>query len=174
MHNEFNGLEKIDLASAELHGPVEVKLSVYMKLPDGQIGSMGVILQPGRLPTRGELHAVFTHSTLSIAGEIPGAPVGARPLTRSEFVAHVTKRETGAPFLMPADAEFAPVPADVPHMMLVHAIMGAGVWPELQPEFEERGLGHFSHIVNRFDWDEEALAALPDDMLLAIYERVSA
>lgn len=167
MHNEH-----IDLAAAELHAPVEVTLAVYMQLPDGKIGTMRATMPPGQLPSRGELNLVLGSFT-DEDGHIPGAPKGARLLSRSEFVSHITKRETGAPFQMPTDAQFSPMPSDIPHGMLVHAILGTGLPLRDGEEYLERGLVYYCHR-DGYLWSKEKLVELPDAMLMAIYQRVGA
>lgn len=171
MHNEFNGLEKIDLASAELHAPVEVSISVYISLPDGRMGTMRATLPPGQIPSRGELKQVFD-GFASASGAIPGAPVGARLATRGEFVSHIVKRETGQAFALDAGAQYSPLPGDVPHGILVNAILGVGVDDSLIPEYKPRGL--IVETMQGAKWLKLGLVGLPDDELMSIYKRVSA
>lgn len=168
---KFNGLEKIDLASAELHAPVEVTFSVYIRLPDGRMGTMRATMPPGQIPSRSELKQVFD-GFASAGGAIPGAPLGARLPTRGEFVSHIVKRETGQAFALDAGAQYSPLPSEIPHQMLVHAICGAGVPPTMAKEYEARSLAYMGDM-GWHEWYEGQLDALPDDILMAIYKKVT-
>jgi hypothetical protein len=175
-NEKFTGLEKIDLASAEVHAPVEVTFAVYVQLPDGRMGSMRAAMPPGQIPSRAAMRLVLDSFT-DADSKIPGAPVGARLATRGEFVSHLVKRETGETFALDAGAQYSPIPSDVPHSMLVHAIMGCEVADDkLADEYDSRGILRIIEDDGEFDWqwDEEKLSALPDDMLLSIYQRVTA
>lgn len=183
-NEKFTGMEKIDLASAEVHAPVEVTFSVYVQLPDGRMGSMRAAMPPGQIPSRAAMKLVLDSFT-DADGKIPGAPVGARLATRGEFVSHLVKRETGEAFALDAGAQYLPIPSDIPHAMLVHAICGGAGFEysnegfALAKEYENRGLltttwsGHGACDPHH-NWNRTALAKLPDDVLLALYARVTA
>jgi hypothetical protein len=171
---KFNGLEKIDLASLEMHAPVEVLVTVYVRLPGEQMGKLTAIMPVGQIPGRAEIKAVFDDfANAAAAGSIPGAPFGARMPTRGEFVSHIVKRETGEPFAIDPDAKYAPLPLDIPRQMLVHAICGTGVPDQMTKEYEARGLTYMGDM-GWHEWHEMELDKLPDDMLMAIYQRVTA
>jgi hypothetical protein len=172
-----NPHDPIALEPVDMHGPVEVSIKVYMKLPDGKAGSLTLTAAPGQLPTRAEQIAMLDAVLDADKRAQSALPEGVSPLTKPEFVRHITRRETGLALDIPGDQHFVPAACEIPHDMLVNAIAGAG-FPtmELADEFTKRGMAKFTgnQWNEKWEWDKSAIAALPDAMLLAIYQRVAA
>lgn len=162
------------LAPMDMHAPVEITIAVRMVLADGQVGRVLYDMQPGRIPSRAEImEAVKPALDVDLLRALPmqGNP---RPMNKPEFVAFITTRAAGAPVPMEGDQHFVPVPCDIPHAMLVHAICGVALKSQFVDEYTERGLRVY--IGDRHDtrWDRAALEQQPDDVLLAIYRRIAA
>lgn len=91
-----------ELAPMDMHGPVEVSITVFAKTESG-VGRMTFTHPSGLIPTQLELA-----SYLDVAREEAGKTNAVLP-TKAEFVAHVTKRETGLPIPMENCGDFIPV-----------------------------------------------------------------
>jgi hypothetical protein len=180
MSNKPPREEPIELEPVDMHAPVEIKVSVHLKLDDGRSAVMDFLMPSGRIPTRQEIVAAV-QATMSTDGA--GEP-GYRLMDKTEFVKHITMRDAGVALVLPGNKDFVPSAVDVPHSMLVHAIAGASFEFSnegfaLAKTFEDRGLlrsstsGHGGCDSSHY-WDRRALMALADDELLAIYQRVTA
>lgn len=168
----------VELEPIDMHGPILVTANAYLYLPDGRPAKLSFQMEPGQIPSRAKVKATLDALASPEALAESSVPPGTRLMTKPEFVAHVTKQETGQSMTMPGDQHFVPVPGDVPHAMLVHAVMG--VWAngefdmDLEDEYISRGLGELTRGLTRcFKWNKSALDALPDDVLIAIYERIT-
>jgi hypothetical protein len=145
---------------------------VYGKTADGKVGSLTFKAETGRLPTRAQqvamLDAFMDPEKRAHAETLKDL----RPLTKPEFVEFMMLRIAGQAIPLPGNQEFVPSTCDIPHGMLVDAIVGAGVPGTIWQEYRTRGLS-FMGDAGREVFDEEKLAALPDDELLAIYRRIT-
>lgn len=168
-------IEPVKLEPIDMHGPIEVSAAIYARLPSGGIGRMELRMEPGKIPTAEVVKDSMDNVLTDNAGA--GIPPGTRLLTKPEFVAHITKRDTGAAFELPGDQHFVAVPTEIPTAMLVHAIVGVGLpGYDLPIEFTERGLATFTgnQWNEGWSWNHDALTQQPADVLLAIYERITA
>ena len=179
-------IERLDLPEMDMHGPIEVSIKVYMQLPSGEVGAMSVLAPPGVLPTRAELAAMLDEVLDPAKLAASAVPPGTKPQSKTEFVKHITKRETGLAMTLPGDPQFVATTSEIPHGMLVHAIQGVdieseidlSVAAELVNDYAERGFMIINRTPNEQNkvaiaWNTEALDALPDDVLLAIYSRIT-
>jgi hypothetical protein len=159
-----------------MHAPVEIHIVNYMRLPDGRTASITFHMPFGRIPTRLEIKEAADAMMSPESFAESSIPAGTRPLTKPEFVAHITKRETGEAIPVPGSQEWEMTPIEIPHGMLVHAIMGAGFKTmEMGEHFTQRGLAE--HTGNQWNekwgWKKDKLSALPTEVLLAIYKEVA-
>lgn len=177
MQDKLNPGKPMELPEMDMHAAVEIKISAYMRKPDGTIGTLAAYAQPGQLPTRAEQLAIVAALIAPESLQVAGAPAGTRPLNKREFVAHITKRASGMEIPMPGNPEFVPAGCEIPHSLLVHAIVGAGEFASMETcaEYEQRGLMKFigNQHNPKWGWDQKKLAELPEDMLLTIYKRVA-
>jgi hypothetical protein len=174
MQNSKPG-EPMKLPEIDMHGPVEVGITARFRMPGGEVGAMTIYAEPGLLPTRAQQLAIM--SALQDPAQLvaAGAPLGVRPLTKPEFVEFFTKRATGQAIPMPGSQDYVPAGCEIPHGMLVHAIIGAGIPEPLAVEYSTRGLLEIaSDQVGTLHWNEDLLRAMPDTMLLAMYQRITA
>jgi hypothetical protein len=173
MDNQQNPHQLLELEPIDMHGPVEVSVRVYGKTADGKVGSLTFKAETGRLPTRAQqvamLDAFMDPEKRAHAETLKDL----RPLTKPEFVEFMTLRIAGQAIPLPGNQEFVPSTCDIPHEMLVHAVMGAGCDAMFGDEHEARGIAEYLDGPNKFAWIESALEALPDDELLAIYRRIT-
>lgn len=173
--NNLTPGKPMELPAIEMHGPYEVRITVRFKLPDGQIGAMDVFTEPGLLPTRAQQLAIVNALNDPAQLIAAGAPRGVRLLGKSEFIEWMTKRATGRAIPVPGNQEYVPASCEIPHDMLVHAIMGTSVRKELAEEYAGRNLLEIGDDdAGTLHWNLDLLAALPDTILLAMYQRITA
>lgn len=160
------------LEAMDMHAPVEVTITVRMVLESGETARVMYDMRPGQIPTRAEIEeAIKPALDVELLKALP-MQGNARPMTKPEFVAFITKRAAGQPIPMAGDQHFVPAPCEIPHSMLVHAICGAGISDDLLGEYKSRALA--LETMHGPRWDRAALDKQPDDVLLAIYKRVTA
>lgn len=161
----------VELEPIDMHGPVEVTAALYVLLPDGRPATLNFKMLSGQIPARADIKAALDAMMTPASMEESSIPAGTRLMTKPEFVAHVTKQETGQAMTIPGDQHFVPVQPNIPHGMLVHAIAGVGVPEQLADEYRARGLVERDGVGDY--WNNDRLADLPGDVLLAIYERLT-
>jgi hypothetical protein len=130
------------LEPRDMHGPVEVRMFVRFKVGDKN-ASMEMMFPPGTLPTRSEQIALLDSVMDPAKLAASPAPAGTRAMTKPEFVEYLTKRETGQATPMQGDQHFVPAQCEIPHGMLVHAIVGA----QLPVEFGDEYIGSTDYCV---------------------------
>lgn len=162
------------LEPVAMHGPIEIQITGYMILPDGRQANIRFLMPSGRIPTRQEIADVVTAMFSPDSMRESSIPAGTRPMKKPEFTDYITKRDTGAAIPVPGSREWEPSTVDIPHDMLVHAIVGTGFpSPQMGAEYEPRGLVYFDQDDDCYEWDELALDKQPDEVLLAIYKEVA-
>lgn len=172
-------LEILPLEPMDMHAPIEVTVAVRMMTKDGKSARIMYEMPPGQVPTRAAILEAISPVTDPEMLKVFPLTEDARPMTKPEFVAHITTRATGAPVPMAGDQHFVPAPPDIPHGVLVHAICGAGFGKggyATPIEMTERGLAKFTgnQWNEDWSWDAAALGKQPDDVLLSIYKQVTA
>lgn len=163
------------LEAMDMHAPVEVTITVRMVLESGETARVMYDMRPGQIPTRAEIEeAIKPALDVDLLKALP-MQGNARPMTKPEFVAFITKRAAGQPIPMAGDQHFVPAPCEIPHAMLVHAVAGTVIPSEIVEEYEARGLILSSDdYPYYYEWVRAELDKQPDDVLLALYKRVTA
>jgi hypothetical protein len=77
------------------------------------------------VPTRSAMQDVIDACLDPGTDSANGIPPGTRLMTKPEFVAHITLRDTGAALALPGNQEFTPTIIEIPRQMIIHAIHGA-------------------------------------------------
>lgn len=170
-------MQQLSLEVGAMHGPITTMVDIYVMLPNQRVAKLHTRMAVGVIPTRAELKAVLEAAIAPESIEASSIPAGTRLLSKAEFVEHILKMEGGQPVPLPGDQAFEAVPGDVPHGMLVNAIAGAGLpTMAMADEYTERGLAVYvgSQWNEKWEWNRRALDDLPDDVLRAIYERITA
>lgn len=160
----------------DMHAPIETTILIGLSLPDGRTAGLKFEMTSGVIPTRAEIKAVVDACTPESlrASDIPK---GARLMTKPEFVAMMTKRATGIAIPMPGDQSFVPANCEIPKEILIDAIHGVGAPRDsaLESDYIQRGWANYGKDGEPdWTWTHEALAKLPDDILLALYRRITA
>jgi hypothetical protein len=173
--NKPDPIQPVSLEVGDMHGPITTMIDIYVMLPDGRVGKLQTRMAVGVIPTRAEIKAVLDATMTPESIKESSIPAGTRLLTKPEFIAHILKMEGGAELPMPGDQQFVAVPGDIPHQMLIYAVMGAPVPGYLMSEYIDRGLAKYVGPDDRyvFTWGYEKLDALPEGVLRAIYERIT-
>lgn len=168
----------VKLEPLDMHGPIEVIIAVYVKLPDQRVATLNFRQLAGNIPTRSEIKATMDACLIVDSDTGTSLPAGTRLLTKPEFVAHYTKKETGFELAMPGNQSFVPASCEIPKEILIDAIRGAGAPKDaaLKDDYMQRGLAFLygGECDDAWNWNPDTLAALPDDILLALYRRITA
>jgi len=164
--------EVLPLDPMDMHAPIEVTVAVRMKTEDGKTARALYDMPPGVIPTRVQIaEAIAPALDLELLKVFPHEG-NAVPMSKPEFVAFITKRATGEAIPMAGEQQFVPVPAEIPHSMLVHAIIGAAEFGgngfDVMQDYDAVDLDSEDNRV----YKKSMLSALPYDELLAIYERI--
>lgn len=157
-----------ELAAQDMHGPVEVDVRVYFKQENGVIGRMTFTHPTGQLPTRTDLAQYME------AANVEAAKSGASLPTKPEFVAHVTRRETGKAIPMAGARHWVQASSEIPREVLMHALTGIGSqWKreQVRESYVSRGLALDDGY--GLVWNAEKLAAMTDCELEAMYREVA-
>ena len=154
-----------ELEPMDMHGPVEVSITVFAKKKSGELGRLTFTHPSGLIPTRAELAGYMEAAQQALPGleaEFPSKP---------EFVAHLTQRETGKAIPMAGARHYLVASCEIPHSMLVHAIIGSGI-PNNNRSLHESGVLGYGDAGGA-EWDRVALEKLTDYELEALYREVS-
>lgn len=177
MERKPDPIQPVSLEVGDMHGPITTKVDIFVKLPEGRVAKLTTRMAIGVVPTRAEIAAVLAAAMTPESIKASSIPAGTRLLTKPEFIAHILKMEGGEEIPMPGDQQFVAVPGDISHGMLVHAIKGAELSDDLEDEYIDRGLAKIyygPHGDEAFTWVHEKLDAMPEGVLRAIYERITA
>lgn len=98
-----------ELEPMDMHGPVEVSITVYARKKNGEIGRLTFTHPAGRIPTQLELAEYLKAAQDAMPGLEATYP------SKDEFVAHLTTRETGRPIPMAGSMEYVPLDGEVAH-----------------------------------------------------------
>ena len=174
-----NPYELKTLPHVAMAGPVEFSMIVHITTLEGKSGRFTMHLEPGIIPAPAHVKNILANCLKDETGNIP---IGTRLMTKPEFIAHVTKRETGAAIVMEGPQVFEPPEDAIDKGMLVDAIIGKGIRND-NPEYSEAGerwvkdgfarkewdrIGHGENWA-AYRWNREKLDLLDETTLLKIY-----
>lgn len=167
MDKQNNPLKLEELPEIAMHGPVEVSMVVHVMTPEGKSARITMSNQVGVIPEQWDLAKMMGGCLFAESG----IPDGTRFMSKPEFVAHITKRETGQSTPMVGNQEFEPIHKEAtlvcaPKMMLIDAVLGRGFKPSDVDRMEEEGI-----LV--LQWDREELEKLDEAQLLEIYNEIT-
>ena len=168
----------VELEPMDMHGPIEVNMFIHVMLPDGKNAKLRFMPPAGQIPMPEDFQDFIDAAGDPAHHEASGMPAGVRLLTKPEFVALITKRETGQAMQLPGEQHFVPCEPQyaIPRQMLIHAIYGAGI-PSMQLacELVERGLTRFAGNQHNERWEfTHTVEKLDDDALANLYAEITA
>jgi hypothetical protein len=157
-----------------MHGPVEVSVIMHVKLPDGRDARLTFAMETGIIPTYTDIRSVVNNCLTTDSIAVNGIHPGTRLMTKPEFVAHITRRETGAAIPLPGDQEFMKSTTDIPRGILIHAVLGRGVPVGMTDDLMARGLIEFDgNQHNESFVFTNAIEKLNDAELLDLYLEIN-
>lgn len=170
-HNPY---ELKTLPHVAMAGPIEFSMIVHIMTPEGKSSRFTMHLEPGIIPTPAHVKNILANCLKDSTGLIPE---GTRLMTKPEFIAHLTKRETGVEVPMEGAQVFEPPEDTIDKVMLVDAMCGRGFRSEEEAQqwvkdgFAIAELMMAGHGDRRPDyrWNRDKLNMLDETTLLRMY-----
>ncbi len=166
--------ELVKLEPMDMHGPVEVTIAIHVMVPSLGKRRLSFRMPPGVIPTRAEIMEVYDACLSPDAMQASGIPTGTRVMSKPEFVAHVTERESGSAMPMPGSQEYVRPDSEIPKQVLIDAICGRG-FPSMEDaeSWTKAGMAKETGDQHNYkwEWDREALKDLTNTELWNIYRR---
>jgi hypothetical protein len=157
-----------------MNAPVELKMKVQLMLLSGKSANLEFFLPPGQIPTRAHLLEILDSCRKPGGLDHANIPLGSRLMNKAEFVAHITKRETGMEIPLQGDRAFAPSTVEIPRPMLMHAIHGQG--EPARNDVATRYLEAEAAAIDNggcWNWHQHELDKLDDNELMNLYREIT-
>jgi hypothetical protein len=162
------------LPHVAMAGPIEFSMTIHAVTPDKKAARMTVYLEAGIIPTPAHVKNILANCIHDATGSIPN---GTRLMTKPEFLAYFTKRETGTEVPMEGPQVFEPPEDTITKAMLVDAICGKGFRNDqeaaqwVKDGFATAEIASVGHGEGRpfFRWNRDKLNHLDETTLLKIY-----
>ena len=165
-----NPYELKTLPHVAMAGPVEFSMIVHIMTPEGKSGRFTMQLETGIIPTPAHVKNILANCLNDASGNLPK---GTRLMNKPEFIAHITKRETGVEVPMEGPQVFEPPEDTIDKQMLVDALCGRGFRTmEEAAQWTKDGFATQTSggmAGEKWEWNRKKLELLDETTLLRMY-----